>query len=55
MFEPNSAKLDNQRIKFGADAKVYFSDKVYGHIRYDTTQSDQFSEHKGWAGVTFRF
>ena len=54
-FTPNSAKLDNQRVSFGADAKVYFSDKVYGHIRYDTTQSDQFSEHKGWAGVTFRF
>ena len=55
VFSPNSAKLDNQRVSFGADAKVYFSDKVYGHIRYDTTQSDQFSEHKGWAGVTFRF
>lgn len=54
-FTPRSAKLDNQRVAFGADAKVYFSDKVYGHIRYDTTQSDQFSEHKGWAGITFKF
>ncbi|GAB5455096.1 MAG: hypothetical protein Hens2KO_13250 [Henriciella sp.] len=54
-FTPRSAKLDNQRLAFGADAKVYFSDKVYGHIRYDTTQSDQFSEHKGWAGITFKF
>lgn len=25
------------------------------NIRYDTTQSDQFSEHKGWAGITFKF
>ena len=54
-FTPSSAKLDNTRAALGADAKFYFSDKIYGHIRYDTTRSDSFTDHEGWAGVTFRF
>ena len=54
-FTPSSSRLDNTRAALGADAKIYFSDKIYGHIRYDTTRSENFTDHEGWAGITFRF
>ena len=54
-FTPSSARLDNTRAALGADAKFYFSEKIYGHIRYDTTRSDSFTDHEGRAGITFRF
>ena len=55
VFRPGSAQLDSDRVVVGADAKVEFTDTIFGHIRYDTTRSDNFTEHAGWAGVTFRF
>lgn len=55
LFSPSSVTLDENRVAAGADAKVYFSDSVFAHIRYDTTRSDNFTEHEGWAGITFRF
>lgn len=54
-FTPSSAKIDSSRLALGLDSELHLSDRVFAHVRYDTTQSESFSNHTGWAGITIAF
>ena len=54
-FTPSSAALDAERVSIGADAKVHFTDRVFGYIRYDTVRGENLIDHEGWAGLTLKF
>ncbi|MEP1142807.1 MAG: hypothetical protein ABJH52_03745 [Henriciella sp.] len=55
MFNPTAATLDAERIAIGTDTKIYFTDRLFGQIRYDTRRGENLIEHEGWAGLTLKF
>lgn len=55
VFNPTAATLDAERIAIGTDTKIYFTDRVFGQIRYDTRRGENLIEHEGWAGLTLKF
>jgi len=54
-FNPSAAALDAERIAIGTDTKIYFTDRLFGQVRYDTRRGDNLIEHEGWAGLTLKF
>ena len=55
VFTPTAAALDAERVNIGADAKVHFTDNLFGYVRYDTTRGENLIDHEGWAGLTLKF
>ncbi|MEE2929205.1 MAG: hypothetical protein VX599_00670 [Pseudomonadota bacterium] len=55
MFTPTAALLDRDRIAISLDTKVYFTEQLFGYVRYDTRRGENLIENEGWAGVTFKF
>lgn len=55
VFNPTAATLDAERIAIGTDTKIYFTDRLFGQIRYDTRRGENLIEHEGWAGLTLKF
>ena len=50
-----SSRLDADRLALGFDTRLYLSDGVFAHIRYDGAASDKLIDHAGWAGITIAF
>lgn len=46
---------DASRIALGLDTKLYLSDGIFAHIKYDTTHSENYLDHRGTAGITIAF
>jgi hypothetical protein len=55
VFTPTAALLDRDRIAISLDTKVYFTEQLFGYVRYDTRRGENLIENEGWAGVTFKF
>ena len=55
MFTPTAALLDRDRIAISLDTKVYFTEQLFGYVRYVTRRGENLIENEGWAGVTFKF
>jgi uncharacterized protein with beta-barrel porin domain len=55
VFTPTAALLDRDRVAISLDTKVYFTEQLFGYVRYDTRRGENLIENEGWAGVTFKF
>ena len=54
-FSTGSAEMDANRITVGAGGALQISDTLSAHIRYDGRFSTNTMDHRGSAGLTFRF
>ncbi|MEM8813215.1 MAG: autotransporter domain-containing protein [Pseudomonadota bacterium] len=54
-FTTSSAEMDPNRITVGAGFAIEITDTLSAHARYDGRFSANTEDHRGSAGVTFRF